>query len=127
MGTIHRQQRAGDELCWEGVSPQRYEQAEVAGVLKHVLIGSDEGAPHFHLRYFRVPVGGHTALDRHPHDHGVYVLHGQGAVLLEKEWHPIGPGDAIYVEGEEVHQFKNTGDSLFGFLCVVPARRGSGG
>jgi hypothetical protein len=30
-------------------------------------------------------------------------------------------GDVIYVPGDQVHQFRNTGDEPFGFFCVIPA------
>ena len=49
------------------------------------------------MRYFAAQPGGHTSLDQHAHDHGVYVLHGRARLRL--------------------------GDEPFGFLCVVPAKR----
>ena len=41
------------------------------------LIGR-ERAPYFAIRYFEVEPGGQTVLDRHRHDHGVFILRGKG-------------------------------------------------
>ncbi len=33
----------------------------------------------------------------------------------------VGPGDVVYIPGNERHQFRAVGDEPLGFLCVVPA------
>jgi len=121
MGTVHR--FTGDEKAWSwaGVTEQGYDRADMVGVTKRVLVGPEEGAPHFRIRYFRVEPGGHTSLDRHPHDHGVIILHGQASVLLGEEEVVVGRYDVVYVPGNEVHQFRAVGSEPLGFLCVIPA------
>jgi quercetin dioxygenase-like cupin family protein len=90
---------------------------------KQILIGPDEAAPNFALRYFELPPGTSSTLDTHAHDHGVFILHGRGLVLLGDVEQPIGFGDVVYVGPHEVHRFTAGPTESLGFLCVVPARR----
>ena len=75
------------------------------------------------MRYFAVQPGGHTSLDRHNHDHGVYIIHGQARLRLGDNEYELHAGDVVYIPSNEVHQFFASGEEAFGFLCVVPARR----
>jgi len=121
MGVVHRFTGNEGAWAWEGVTEQGYDRTGMVGVTKQVLVGPEEKAPHFRIRYFRVEPGGHTSLDRHPHDHGVVILHGQAAVLLGEEEVVVGRHDVVYVPGNEVHQFRAVGLEPLGFLCVIPA------
>ena len=125
MATIHRYVPNPAGLRWEGVAVRAYgpDNSAALHASRQILIGQDEGAPHFNLRYFRVEPGGHTSLDQHAHDHGGYVLHGQARVRLGDATALLGPGDVLYIPGDEIHQFHTEGEEPFGFLCVVPARR----
>ena len=119
MGVIHRYR--GD-FDWEGVEVGRYPpEKNMKGVSVRYLFGPQEKAPNFAFRYFEVEPGGYTSLDQHAHDHGVVVQRGQGRMRLGDEEFDISSGDAVYVPGDEVHQFHNTGDEPFGFFCVIPA------
>lgn len=120
MAKIHRQIGKPTDLRWEGTRPLVYESADVAGVKGTVIIGPRDGRPNYHVRYFRVDPGGHTSLDRHEHDHGVYIIHGRAEVLLGDETVELGPGDVVYIPGNEIHQFRSLGPEPLGFLCVVP-------
>jgi quercetin dioxygenase-like cupin family protein len=118
MGVIHR--RAGDG--WEGIAAQAYDDASLAGVLKHDLIGEREGARQYRVRYFHVPAGGRTARERHPHDHGVVIVAGRARVTLGEETHEVREGDVVYVASDELHCFEALGDQPLGFVCVVGPR-----
>ena len=113
------------ELRWQGVQVRAYgpENSGAVGATRQVLIGPDENSPHFHMRYFAVQPGGHTSLDQHAHEHGVYVLHGRARLCLGDNGYEISTGDVVYIPGNETHQFFTLGDKPFGFLCVVPAQR----
>ncbi len=119
MGTVHRFTGRDGAFGWDGVTPERY----AATGARHVLIGPNDAAANFALRYFALPPGTESTLDTHAHDHGVYVLHGRGRVRLGDAEHPLGPGDVVYVSPHEVHCFTADGAGPLGFLCVVPARR----
>jgi quercetin dioxygenase-like cupin family protein len=113
------------ELRWQDLPVRAYgpENSTASRATRQIMIGSEEGAPHFHLRYFAVQPGGYTSLDQHAHDHGVYVLHGRARLRLGDEEHEINAGDVIYISGNEVHQFFTLGEEPLGFLCIVPANR----
>ena len=85
-----------------------------------VLISKDDGAPTFAMRMFEVQPGGHTPLHRHPHEHEVFVLEGTGLAVCEGKNYPISREDVVFVPGNSEHCFKNAGNSLLRFLCLVP-------
>ena len=119
VGVLHR--KTG-EREWEVVAARAYEDPAVAGVEGRELIGAAEGAPHWRLRHFHFPGGGRTARERHPHDHGVYVLAGRARVTLGEETVEAGPGDVVYVPGDELHCFEAVGPEGLDFICVAPPK-----
>jgi quercetin dioxygenase-like cupin family protein len=126
MSTIHHlSDTESGELRWQGVPVSAYgsENGDADRATRQVLIGIDENSPNFNMRYFAVQPGGHTSLDQHPHDHGVYVLHGRARLRLGNDEYELRSGDVVYISGNEIHQFFTRGDEPFGFLCIVPARR----
>lgn len=87
------------------------------------LISEKDGAPHFAMRYFEVQPGGYTPYHKHSWEHEVFLLKGEGNLVGEGETHIIKEGDAIFVPGEENHQFKNASDETMTFLCMVPIEK----
>lgn len=124
MGVIHKFTREGEQFTWEDVATKLYPGKAGSQVTKQELISARDGAGKFAVRYFEVAPKGHTSLDNHEHDHGVVVLRGRGIVLLKDKKYEIGFGDTIYIEPFETHQFENHSDEPFGFLCVIPPKRG---
>ncbi|HHF98089.1 MAG TPA: cupin domain-containing protein [Candidatus Aerophobetes bacterium] len=123
MGKVHRFYEKEGKFFWEEVREESYNSEEAKSVTKKVLIGEKEGAPYFVIRYFEVEPGGWTFLHSHPHDHGVFILKGKGKVLLGEEEIDVKFGDVIYIPPHEKHRLKNTGDTPFGFLCVIPNKK----
>src|SRR5437660_4117701 len=126
MGIIHRQGTiVNGELRWHDVTVKAYGPGNSGAdkATRQILIGTDEKSPNFHMRYFAVQAGGHTSLDQHAHEHGVYILHGRALLRMENNEYELNTGDVVYIPGNEVHQFFTLGQEPFGFLCVVPARR----
>ncbi len=118
MGTVHRFVGSESVFDWEDV-PDKV--VDVPGVTGKVLVGPEDNAPNFRIRYFRLEPGGSSSLERHPHDHGVFILHGRARVRMGAEEVEVGPRDVVYVPGNELHQFRAIGDEPLGFLCVIPA------
>lgn len=126
MSIIHRySQQYNGEMRWQDVTVRAYgaDNSNADRATRQVLIGPDEDSPHFHMRYFAVQPGGHTSLDQHAHDHGVYVLHGRARLRLGDDEHELNAGDVVYISGNDIHQFFTLGEEPFGFLCVIPAKR----
>jgi quercetin dioxygenase-like cupin family protein len=121
MGSVHRFIGSGNDYDWEGVPAELYEAEGVHGAVKRVLIGPADGAPNFVMRYFQIEPGGHSRLERHPHEHGVIILQGKGKVQLNEEFVTLEPLDAVFVDGNDLHQFTNIGDAPLGFICVITA------
>ncbi len=84
------------------------------------LVGPSDGAPNFAMRQFEVAPGGYTPRHHHPYEHEVFVLEGQGVVYEGSEPHPLKAGDVVLVQPDEIHQFRNTGDTPLKFLCLIP-------
>lgn len=105
---------------YEQVEQKPVDMQGAAGCSIRWLIGEQEGAPNFAMRQFEVAVGGNTPKHSHPFEHEVFVLEGTGVVLEGDDEHPLRHGDVVYVSPGEVHQFRNTGDAPFKFICLVP-------
>ena len=120
MGIIHKLLGDPGSFDWDGIIPKGYDSKDIKGVTVRWLIGPNEKAPHFAMRYFEVEPRGWTVLHRHSHDHGVIILKGEGKVLLGEKETEISFGDVVYVPPNELHQFKSAGDEVFGFICVIP-------
>lgn len=117
MGRIRR--RRAEWGSWEDVVPRAY----ASGAERHTLVGPEDGAAQVELRYFRIPVGGASALERHPHEHAIMVVHGEAEVRIGDETHPVGVGDAVFIASDELHELRQVGDEPLGFICTAPADR----
>ena len=96
------------------------EMEGAAGCSVRQLVGPNDGAPSFAMRQFEVEPGGHTPRHFHDYEHEVFVLEGNGVVYEGDVAHPLKQGDVILVQPNDVHQFRNTGDSTMKFLCLIP-------
>lgn len=105
---------------YENVEKNKVEMEGANGCEMRQLVTNSDGAPNFSMRQFEVEPGGNTPLHSHPYEHEVFVLEGNGIVREGDVEHPISKGDVIYVAPDDVHQFKNVGDSPLKFLCLVP-------
>jgi quercetin dioxygenase-like cupin family protein len=85
-----------------------------------VLISVEDGAPNFAMRRFTIAPEGHTPLHRHDNEHEIFVLSGKGKLVYEDNEYPLMPGSFALVDPGALHQFRNTGEEDFVFICVVP-------
>lgn len=104
----------------EQVERQPVEMEGAEGCHVRWLVGQKDGAPNFAMRQFEVAPGGHTPKHSHDYEHEVFVLEGNGLVVDGETERPLQAGDVIFVEPNDVHQFRNTGDAPMKFLCMVP-------
>ncbi len=94
--------------------------------IRWVIDEAHDGAPNYALRVIEVAPGGHTPRHAHPYEHENFVIEGQGRVLLNGEWHEVGPGSVIFVPAGMEHTYENTGQTPFRFLCGIPTSRHMG-
>lgn len=90
------------------------------GVKMRWLISQKDNAPNFALRLFEVQEGGFTPYHTHSFEHEVYVVDGEGVFVTEEKDYPFKKGDIIYVDPDMKHQFRNAGQTVMKFLCIVP-------
>ena len=92
----------------------------VTGVFKQVLIGPQDGSDTIVMRHFRVEPGGHTPFHSHDFEHVVRVISGRGIVYggpgKETE---VTSGQSLFVPGGTMHQFRNSSEEPFDFLCII--------
>jgi len=84
------------------------------------LITKEMGAPNFAMRVFEVEPGGYSPLHKHPWEHEVFILEGEGELFDGEHATPFKPNDVVFVPPNEMHQFKNTGKSVLKFICLIP-------
>lgn len=120
MSIVHKFSGSGDSFSWETVPGETISEEGLKNITKHVVIGENEGAPHFFMRYFHVEPHGHSRLERHPQEHEVIVLQGHGQVRIADDTFDIAQFDVVFIEGNELHQFVNPGEQPLGFICVIP-------
>ncbi len=88
------------------------------GVEVKYLLHKGVGAKRIQLRLFTIDVGGHTPLEKHLHEHEVYILHGKILVRGGSEEVPVSRGNVIFIPPNEEHQFTNVGGRKAAFLCT---------
>jgi len=105
----------------ESVPSTAVDMDGVKGITKQLVLGSDDGVPNFSFRVFTVEPGGHSPHHTHDLEHLNFVISGQGALVDgDGNLNPIGAGEFAFVAPGDVHQFRNTGDEPFVFICAVP-------
>ena len=92
----------------------------IEGVSVRWVIGKNVGAPNFAMRVFDVQPSASTPLHSHDWEHEVFVLDGQGLAVNEQRESPISRDSVVFVPPDEQHCFKNNGDEILRFICVIP-------
>jgi quercetin dioxygenase-like cupin family protein len=85
----------------------------------HVLIGPDDGAPHFAMRRFVMETDGGMPTHTNQVEHEQYVLRGRAEVGIAGKVHEVRPGDVLYIPAGAPHYYKVI-EAPFEFLCMVP-------
>ena len=95
----------------------------INGVKMRRVIAEKEGAENFVMRVFEVAPGGNTPLHTHDWEHEVFILRGTAIVVGESGEHSAQKGDVVFVPGGEKHQFRNPGEDILEFICVIPMKK----
>jgi quercetin dioxygenase-like cupin family protein len=90
---------------------------------KQVVIGPDDGSKEIVLRNFTLAPGGSTPHHKHEWPHVVRIESGTGVAIDDAGGEStVQEGDFVYVNDNDMHQFRNTGTTPFSFICIVPIR-----
>ena len=84
------------------------------------LITKNMGANNFAMRLFEIEPSGYSPLHKHPWEHEVFILEGEGVVFDGEKETPFSQNDVVFVPVEEMHQFRNSGARALKFLCLIP-------
>jgi quercetin dioxygenase-like cupin family protein len=82
------------------------------------LLHKGVGAKKLQLRLFTLDVGGYTPLEKHAHEHEVFMLRGKALVRGGEQEVEVKAGTLIFIQSHEEHQFRNIGDEPVEFLCT---------
>lgn len=85
-----------------------------------VLISQKEGWDGHVMRIFEVEPGGCTPRHQHPWPHINYIIRGSATLHLNGEDNHLTAGSYAFVPAGSLHQFQNTGNETFEFMCIVP-------
>ena len=99
------------------VDPQQVQE----GIRIRWLLTEKEGAPNFAMRVIEIDPGVVFAPHEHPYEHEIYVLEGSGVLTSpEGDVGTMEPGRFVLVPPDEVHGYRNPGDTTLKFICVIP-------
>jgi quercetin dioxygenase-like cupin family protein len=85
------------------------------------LVGKQDGARTYAMRFFEIKPGGIIPLHTHPEKHETFILEGE-AKLLGSEGDAVAKkGDVVFVPPNQPHGYENThGSKVFRSIDVIP-------
>jgi len=102
------------------------EPVETAGASKvkvRWFITKEMGANNFAMRIFEIESGGYCPLHKHPWEHEVFILEGDGQLFNGEDATLFKAGDVVFVPPDTMHQFVNNGKLLLKFICLIPCAK----
>lgn len=108
-------------INYNDVLPITMDNEKIRNVSGRVMLGKEDGATHFCMRLFEIGPSGYTPLHTHDWEHEVFVHSGLGEVFMKDAWHLLQRGTAVLIPPNTTHQFRNTSDKPFVFVCLIPA------
>jgi len=103
------------------IAPMHFDNDQMKGVAGRVAIGAGDGAKNFTMRVFEIAPGGHTPKHAHDWEHEIFIHAGKGECYHNGQWHPLRPGDVMFMPALEEHQMRNADNEVFVFVCLVPS------
>ena len=100
--------------------PNVMESPEVKAAAMKVLISPEEGWDGYVMRIIELGESGYSPKHIHDWPHINYILEGKGSLHIDGKDTAIEAGSYAYVPAGSLHQYKNEGNELFRFICIVP-------
>ena len=98
----------------------KMDNEQIKNAVKKVLVSPEQGWEGYVMRQFELGKGGYTPRHTHPWPHINYILAGKGTLHLDGQDYVLEAGSFAFVPNNKLHQFTNTGDDRFVFICIVP-------
>jgi quercetin dioxygenase-like cupin family protein len=102
----------------QGEAPRQTVAAGTATEMQ-VLLGTEDGAPHFAMRRFIMGAGGGMPRHTNTVEHQQYVLRGRARVTIGDQVYQVEPGTVLYIPAGARHDYQVL-EAPFEFLCMVP-------
>ena len=109
-----------DVFHYDSVKAKNVEMEGASKIKVRWLITKEMGAKNFAMRIFEIEPDGHIPLHKHPWEHEVFVLEGEGEFFDGEKATPFKFGDVVFVLPNELHQFRNSGRVLLRIICLIP-------
>lgn len=124
-GNRNRYHPFQSDYRWKGVKVQKYkdEGEDWSGIARQVLIGASGESAGFHVRYFEISPGGYSSFETHRHEHVVIGIRGEGRARINRRTIEVKYLDVLYINPNTPHRLYNPYEEIFGFFCIVNARR----
>lgn len=85
------------------------------------LLAPQDGTPNYAMRIIEIQAGIVFKPHHHPYEHEIYVLSGQGVVTNPQgDVAEMKPGTVLLIQPDEPHGYRNTGDTVLQFICIIP-------
>ncbi|MFA5380955.1 MAG: cupin domain-containing protein [Candidatus Izemoplasmatales bacterium] len=94
--------------------------SEAKNAFMKVLVSPENGWNDYVMRVIEVGESGYTPKHCHPWPHINYVIEGKGELLIDNQINVVESGSYAFVPSDTLHQFRNIGQSVFKFICIVP-------
>lgn len=114
--------------CGEIIAHYASVRAEVipsnmgTGTTVRWLVKDEDGARAFAMRLFELEPSARINPHRHPWEHEIFVLGGEGRVRVGSRWYDVGEGFFIFIPPNVEHEYVNTGATKLSFLCMIPLK-----
>ena len=102
------------------VKPEKVSEDMATKTWIRWLIKKEDGAPTFAMRLFTVEKEGHINAHKHPWEHEIFILDGEGEIRIGEKFYTVKKGYFIFIPPNVVHEYWNRGDSELEFLCMIP-------
>src|SRR5688572_24563853 len=119
MSDAERQPAGGQVVVRQAAQVADREVAAGRATRVQVLLGPEDGAPHFAMRRFVMGAGGGMPRHTNTVEHEQYVLAGRGRVTVGDEVVEVTAGDVLYIPAGAPHSYEVV-EAPFEFLCMVP-------
>jgi len=99
---------------------KKLESDLVKNALMKVLVSPNEGWDGYVMRVVELGKDGFTPKHSHDWPHINYVIEGDGEILIGENYTKVNSGSFAFVPNNTLHQYRNTSDKVFKFICIVP-------